>query len=174
MAANQLIGTILTIGATQDLTSKSGNSFKLRDLTIMVRRFDPNTGEPVSDSENTPQLTFMGDRCAELDNFQPGQVVVVSFDVQGRKYTDQAGITKIINDIRPFKIEPYQPRTFAAPQSTSPQTVSPAQPAASPTPAPSPAPQPGVPAPGYHQPRQQPAYPQQGYDQPQSGYKPPF
>ncbi len=167
MAANQLIGTILTIGATQDLTSKSGNSFKLRDLTIMVRRFDPNTGEPVTDSENTPQLTFMGERCAELDNFQPGQVVVVSFDVQGRKYTDQAGITKIINDIRPFKIEPYQPRTFAAPQSTSPQ-------AASPAPAPSPAPQPDTAAPGCQQPRQQPVYPQQGYGQPQGGYKPPF
>lgn len=108
--ANQLIGTILSIGATQDLVSKSGNSFKRRELILMLRRFDPNTGEPITDTENTPQLTFIGDRCADLDSYQPGQVVTISFDIQGRKYTDQSGVSKIINDIRPYKIELYQPR----------------------------------------------------------------
>ena len=67
--ANQLIGTILSIGATQDLVSKTGNSFKRRELILMLRRFDPNTGEPITDTENTPQLTFIGDRCADLDNY---------------------------------------------------------------------------------------------------------
>lgn len=116
MAANQLIGTIQSIGATQELMSKTGNAFKRRELILMLRRFDPNTGEPITDSENTPQLTFIGDRCADLDNYQVGQVVSVSFDIQGRKYTDVSGVTKIINDIRPYKIEPYQPRTNVTPQ----------------------------------------------------------
>lgn len=174
--ANQLVGTILTIGATQDLTSKSGNAFKLRDLVLMLRRFDPNTGEPVTDTENTPQLTFMGDRCAELDNYQPGQVVVVSFDILGRKYTDQSGVTKIINDIRPFRIEPYQPRVYA-PQGQSSNVAAPQSvqnPQVTPAPAPAAAPQ-SAPA-GYPQQSypQQPQTAPQGYGQQGGGYTPPF
>ena len=121
--ANQLIGTILSIGATQNLVSKTGNSFKRRELILILRRFDPNTGEPITDTENTPQLTFIGDRCEDLDSYQPGQVVTISFDIQGRKYTDQSGVSKIINDIRPYKIELYQPRI-----NTGFQTVPPIQP----------------------------------------------
>ena len=175
--ANQLIGTILTIGATQDLTSKNGNAFKRRDLVLMLRRFDPNTGEPMTDTENTPQLTFMGDRCAELDNYQPGQVVAVSFDIQGRKYTDQSGVTKIINDIRPFRIEPYVSRGFV-PQGTS-ATQSAQAPHTAPAQAPAPqaqrAPQtvpPGYPQQPYQQPQPQAA--PQGYGQQGGGYQPPF
>lgn len=177
--ANQLIGTILTIGATQDLTSKNGNAFKRRDLVLMLRRFHPNTGEPMTDMENTPQLTFMGDRCAELDNYQPGQVVVVSFVIQGRKYTDQSGVTKIINDIRPFRIELYQPRTYA-PQSPSSAAAAP-QPAQSPqvssAQAQAPSPQTPQTTPGGYpqQPyQQQPQAAPQGYGQQGGGYNPPF
>lgn len=152
---NQLIGTILSIGATQDLVSKSGNSFKRRELILMLRRFDPNTGEPITDTENTPQLTFIGDRCADLDYYQQGQVVIVSFDIQGRKYTDQSGVSKIINDIRPYKIEPYQSRNIAVSQ-TAPSTPQ------SPVPQSAPA-TPGAPQ-GHQQFQGQPI-PQGGYNQ---------
>lgn len=123
--ANSVIGQILSIGPTLSLVSKSGSPFSKRSLVISLRRFDPNTGEPVNDYENTPELSFMGDRCRELDQFSVGQNVEVFFDLSGRKYVDQSGVEKIINDIRPYKIEAYgrgsshtapQPNQGQAPQ----------------------------------------------------------
>lgn len=121
--ANFIIGQILVIGDTQNLTSQNtGNTFTKRSLIISVRRFDPNTGEPVNDYENTPEFSFIGDRCRDLDQFKVGQNVAVYFDIIGRKYTPQGGTEKIINDIRPYKIELYgraageQPQPAPAPQ----------------------------------------------------------
>lgn len=106
--ANFIIGQILFIGEAQNLTSQNtGNSFTKRSLIISVRRFDPNTGEPVNDYENTPEFSFIGDKCRDLDQFKVGQNVAVYFDIVGRKYTPQGGAEKIINDIRPYKIELY-------------------------------------------------------------------
>lgn len=160
--ANVIVGSILAIGQLQNLTSKSGNAFKRRELTISVRRFDPNTGEPVIDNENTPQFVFMGDRCDDLNRFQPGQMVTISFDVQGRKYVGQDGIEKIITDIRPYKIEPYQPRTYS----------SPAQPSApAPTPQPQVQAQPQTTNPMFHQ-AAKPQATAPGFGG--QGYNPPF
>lgn len=108
--ANQIIGTIASIGQTQNLTSKNGNAFQKRDVVISVRRFDPNTGEPVTDWENTPKLSFIGEKCRDLDRFQVGQVVSISFDLQGRKYENANGVTDIITEARPYKIEHYGQR----------------------------------------------------------------
>ncbi len=106
--ANFITGAIVSISETRNLVSRSGNAYKLRELVISIRKYDPNTGEPVTDKENTPQFVFMGDRCDELDKFQIGQMVNVYFDLQGRIYTDQSGISKIINELRPYKVELYQ------------------------------------------------------------------
>ncbi len=105
--ANSIIGQIISIGQTQNLTTKSGTVFTKRDVVISVRRFDPNTGEPVNDHENTPLFSFMGDRCKDLDQFQVGQNVEIFFDLSGRRYTPEGGTEKIINDVRPYKIELY-------------------------------------------------------------------
>lgn len=107
--ANQIIGTIVYISPLQSLTTKSGTPFTKRDLVISIQKFDPNTGQPYSDQSNTPQITFMGDKCQELDRFQPGQMVCVSFDLSGRQYTGSDNQTKIINDVRGYKIEEYRP-----------------------------------------------------------------
>lgn len=149
--ANSVTGVIVSIGPTLTLTSKkSGNSFNKRDVVLMLRRFDPNTGEPLNDVENTPQFSFMNDACAQLDNYVAGQVVTVSFYIQGTKYTDQSNVTKIINDIRPYKIELYQPKSYVAPQPQAPAPqYSPTGVSASQYPQhTAPAPQPG---PGYGQ-----------------------
>lgn len=117
MAANQIIGQIASIGPVQSLMAKNGNAFQKRDLVVNVRRFDPNTGEPVTDWENTPKLSFMGDKCRDLDRFQVGQMVIISFDLQGRKYTTANGETDIITEARPYKIEAYGQRPYQpAPQ----------------------------------------------------------
>ena len=119
--ANFIIGQILFIGDAQTLTAQNGNSFTKRSLIISVRRFDPNTGEPVNDYENTPEFSFIGDKCRDLDQFKVGQNVAVYFDIVGRKYTPQGGTEKIINDIRPYKIELYG---RAATEQTQPTSAS--------------------------------------------------
>ena len=128
--ANTIIGQIASIGPTQSLVAKnSGNSFQKRDIVINVHRFDPNTGEPVTDWENTPKLSFMGDKCRDLDRFQVGQMVVISFDLQGRKYTNANGETDIITEARPYKIEAYDQR----PSQPASQPMAASAPAQAPT-----------------------------------------
>lgn len=127
--ANTIIGSIASIGPTQSLMAKNGNAFQKRDLVINVRRFDPNTGEPVTDWENTPKLSFMGDKCRDLDRFQVGQMVVISFDLQGRKYTTANGETDIITEARPYKIEAYGQR----PSQPASQPMAASAPAQAPT-----------------------------------------
>lgn len=126
--ANSVIGKIIRIDQTQNLTSKNGTAFTKRDVVISVRRFDPNTGELVNDYENTPLFSFMGDRCKDLDQFQVGQNVEIFFDLSGRRYTPEGGTEKIINDIRPYKIELYGQRQASATpaQQTQPAYVAPA------------------------------------------------
>lgn len=120
--ANTIIGQIASIGPTQSLMAKNGNAFQKRDLVINVRRFDPNTGEPVTDWENTPKLSFIGDKCSDLDRFQVGQMVIISFDLQGRKYTNANNETDIITEARPYKIEAYcQRASQPAPQQITAQ-----------------------------------------------------
>lgn len=122
--ANCIIGQILAIGETQTLMSNNGNSFTKRTLVVSVRRFDPNTGEPVNDYENTPEFSFIGDRCRDLDLFYVGQNVCVYFDLVGRKYTPTSGQEKIINDVRPYKIELYGKAAQTGEQTPAPQTTS--------------------------------------------------
>ncbi len=105
--ANQLIGTIVSIGAPITLATKSGVSFTKRELVLSIQKFDPNTGQPYSDQSNTPQVTFIGNKCADLDAYRLGQLVRVSFDVTGATYVDRNNEQRIINDIRGYKIEPY-------------------------------------------------------------------
>lgn len=149
--ANTIIGQIASIGPTQSLMAKNGNAFQKRDLVINVRRFDPNTGEPVTDWENTPKLSFIGDKCRDLDRFQVGQMVVISFDLQGRKYTTANNETDIITEARPYKIELYGQRPSQS--ATQPMAAS--------------------------APTQAPTYPQQAQTQPQypqqpTGFNNPF
>lgn len=75
--ANQITGKILYIYPTQQIPSKDGSRTILkRGIVVDCTRFDPYTGE--RGFENTPMLEFIGDRCAELDKFQVGQVVTIS------------------------------------------------------------------------------------------------
>lgn len=128
--ANQIIGTIVSIGAPQTLTSNGGVSFTKRDLVVSVQRFDPNTGQPYSDQSNTPQITFMNQKGAELDRFQVGQLVVVYFDLSGRQYIDRDKNVRYINDIRGYRIEPYQAYQHAPQPAPAVNTYpAPAQPA---------------------------------------------
>ena len=88
--------------------------------------YDPYTGER-SEYENVIPLEFSGDKCAELDRFNQGDVVTVSFVLQGRSWTNQDGELKRMASIRCYKID------ARGGVSQSQQTTSVQQPAPQPT-----------------------------------------
>lgn len=117
--ANQLTGKILYIYPPQQIPTKDGSKIIVkRGIVMDCTRFDPYTGE--RGFENTPMLEFIGDRCAELDKFQVGQVVTISFDVQGTRYRNKDGVEQIFTRVQPYRIESRQtaPVQQPAPQPT--------------------------------------------------------
>ena len=112
--ANTLTGKILYIYPTQQLPSKDGSkTIVKRGIVIDCTRFDAYTGE--RGFENTPMLEFIGDRCAELDKFQAGQIVTISFDVQGTRYRNKDGVEQIFTRVQPYRIEPRQTGQTSSP-----------------------------------------------------------
>lgn len=118
--ALKIIGKVFSIGSTQSIPSKNGGQpFTKREIILDATRFDGLTGERGID--NFPAFEFGGERCAELDKFKKGDVVEVSFDLQGSFYTKD-GVEKNITRVRGYKIEPYAVRQKAAPKPAQ-QTV---------------------------------------------------
>ena len=125
--ANQITGRIIEIGQTVQIPSKNGgSSFIKREFILDATTYDPYTGER-SEYENIIPLEFSGDKCAELDRFNQGDVVTVSFVLQGRSWTNQDGEFKRMVSIRCYKIE------ARGGVSQSQQTTSIQQPAPQPT-----------------------------------------
>lgn len=103
--ANQITGKIIEIGQTVQIPSKNGgSSFTKREFILDATTYDPYTGER-SEYENILPLEFSGDKCADLDRFSQGDVVTVSFVLQGRSWTNQDGELKRMASIRCYKIE---------------------------------------------------------------------
>lgn len=125
---NQIIGKILFIYPTDIIRGKDGRDFTKRKIVLDTSRYDSYTGEKF---ENTPMLEFIGDRCSELDNYQIGQIVTISFDVQGTRYRNKDNVEQIFTRVQPYRIEARQTQQPSAPiqQPTS-------QPIAQPTPQP--------------------------------------
>ncbi len=134
--ANQLTGKILYIYPTQQLPSKDGSKIILkRGIVIDCTRFDPYTGER-NGFENTPMLEFIGDRCTELDKYQVGQIVTISFDVQGTRYRNKDGVEQIFTRVQPYRIEPRQTQQATSVQQPAPQPTYQQQPQNFPPPVP--------------------------------------
>ena len=125
--ANQITGRIIEIGQTVQIPSKNGgSSFTKREFILDATTYDPYTGER-SEYENIIPLEFSGDKCTELDRFNQGDIVTVSFVLQGRSWTNQDGELKRMASIRCYKIE------GRGGVSQSPQTAPIQQPAPQPT-----------------------------------------
>lgn len=91
---NQITGRLVYIGQPQEIPSKSGgNPFVKREFILDATTYDPYTGER-SQYENVLPLEVSGDKCAELDQFRTGDVITVSFALQGREWTNQDGQLK--------------------------------------------------------------------------------
>lgn len=108
--ANQIIGRVFQIGDTNEIKSKDGSkTYYKRELVLDATRFDGLTGQRGYD--NYPSIEFSGDNCQLLDQLKIGDVVTVSFDLQGTKY-EKDGQTRFFTSIRGYKVEPkqvYQP-----------------------------------------------------------------
>lgn len=133
--ANQLTGKILYIYPPQQIPTKDGSkTITKRSVVIDCTRFDPYTGE--RQFENTPMLEFIGDRCAELDKYQVGQVVTISFDVQGTRYRNKDGVEQVFTRVQPYRIEPRQTQQATPVQQPTPQPTYQQQPQNFPPPVP--------------------------------------
>jgi hypothetical protein len=101
--ANQITGKIVVIGNTESIPSKDGSkTYNKREIVLDATKFDPYTGE--RGYENYPSFEFGGDKCAELDHFSAGEIVTISFDLQGTKY-EKDGQTRFFTRIRGYKVE---------------------------------------------------------------------
>ena len=137
MARNQVIGRVIAVSPITEVPSKEQGkpAIKKRELYMDCTTYDPYTGER-SQYENKPLLEFGGDKLVDklgALNLEAGDVVAVSFFIQGTPYKDQqTGKTKVFTAIRTTAIEVLRKRgEVAAPQ----------QPAPKPEPQPAPAPQ---------------------------------
>jgi len=134
MAELQLFGKILSLGDKQSIPTKNGGTYEKREVILDCTRYSYTTGEPI---ENFPVLEFGGKSVPALDNFQVGSEVIVSFRVNGVRYTD-----KTTNELRYFtKLEGYKCEPWVRGQ--QPQGAS--APAPQGGQAPAPAPQPTAP-----------------------------
>ena len=121
MAVNTKSGVVLAVGQPQQIESqRSGKTFTKRTLYLDCTPHDGITGER-SQYENKLLFEFMESKAALLDNIKPGQVVTVSFDLQGSEITGQDGQVKHFIHVRPFGIEIRQVQQPQAPQQFAPQ-----------------------------------------------------
>ena len=127
--SNQITGRLAAIGQTVQIPSKTGgNPFLKREFLLDATTHDPYTGER-SQYENIVPLEVSGNKCAELDNFRIGDVITVSFALQGREWTNQDGQVKRMVSIRCYKLEARKPvqQTVQPVQQPTPQPAPPYQ-----------------------------------------------
>ena len=124
--ANTKSGVVLVVGQPHQLKSKEGKVFNKRSLYVDCTTFDPFTGQR-SQYENKILFDFMEGKMSLLDNIQVGQVVTVSFNLQGSEIKEPNGQVKYFVHVRPFKVEVRQAQQPKVPQQYPPQQAAPQQ-----------------------------------------------
>lgn len=120
---NQITGRLVAIGQTQQILSKNGgNPFLKREFILDATTHDPYTGER-SQYENILPLEVSGDKCTELDQFRIGDVITVSFALQGREWTNQDGQVKRMVSIRCYKLDVRRSVYQSAPVLAQPEVI---------------------------------------------------
>lgn len=118
--ANQKAGVVIAVGQPQTITASSGKLYAKRSLYVDCTPHDPITGMR-SDFENKIMFEFIGDKVSLLGNVQPGQVVIITFDIQGSEVKGKDGKVKCFTHVRPYKLEVrqvQQPISQPQPQTT--------------------------------------------------------
>lgn len=116
--ANQISGKVLIINDAISIPTRSGNTFTKRQIVLDASHYDPMTGQKF---ENYPAFDFVGNRVNELDNFKVGDLVTISFALNGRPF-DKDGKTIYFTSVTGYKIEPYQRQNGGNQQPNGSQT----------------------------------------------------
>lgn len=122
--ANSMTGRVHLIMPTETIVSKKDQTktFAKRTIVLDCTRFDPYTGER-DKFENFPSFEFTGDKVDWLNSFNVGDVVTISFDLQGTAYTGADGKEKYFTSIRAYKIEKREKQESAEqPKAELPKT----------------------------------------------------
>ncbi|MEZ5047271.1 MAG: DUF3127 domain-containing protein [Chitinophagaceae bacterium] len=112
MASFEVNGTLKAKYETQVISDK----FQKREFVVVT---DTETQYP---QFITFQLTQ--DRCSQLDNYQDGDVMKISFNLRGREWNGPQGI-KYFNTLEAWRIEKAQTQSTATPQPTASEAQQP-------------------------------------------------
>lgn len=128
--ANQISGKVLILENAVTIPTRTGNTFTKRQIVLDASHYDPMTGQKF---ENYPAFDFIGNRVNDLDSFKEGDLVTISFALNGRPF-EKDGKTIYITSVTGYKIEPYQRQNngYKPSNSTHPTTTPPTNPQAQP------------------------------------------
>jgi len=88
-----------------DLKAKIERIFEAQQVTASFRK-----REFVVEYAENPQypeyikMEMIQDKCEQLDSFKEGQMVNISFNLKGRKWTDPQGVDKYFNTLQAWRI----------------------------------------------------------------------
>lgn len=103
--ANTMTGRVLLIGNVEEIPSKSGGE-PFRKRVVVLNCTHSNYGDVY---ENYPSFEFSGKHVDDPAAFAVGDIVTISFALQGTKYQKSANDpVKYFNTISGYKIEKYQ------------------------------------------------------------------
>lgn len=121
---NKISGKVLIIEDAVTIPTRSGNTFTKRQIVLDSSRYDPVTGQKY---DNFPSFDFVGNKVNELDGFKIGDLVTISFALNGRPF-DKDGKPTYFTSVNGYKIEPYQRPNGSNQQSNGSQTNTPTPP----------------------------------------------
>ena len=90
----EVTGKLHTVYETKHVSDK----FSKREFVVEI-----------ADNPKYPQVVLFqltGDRCAQLDEFAPGDPIVIEFSLRGREWRSPSGEIKYFNSLDVWKIEP--------------------------------------------------------------------
>jgi hypothetical protein len=78
-------------------TQKVGATFQKREFVVLLEE-DPTYPQSI-------KLEFVQDKCTLLDDVKIGQTIDVEFNLRGREWTNQQGVTGYFNTLQAWKID---------------------------------------------------------------------
>lgn len=97
---------MFSVGAIEEIATKTGSTLRKRELVLDCSRFSCNqlTGETTK-YENYPSFEFRNTKVDKLDGLTLGDMVKVSFDINGRFFQRKDGTQGHMNSIDGFNVE---------------------------------------------------------------------
>ena len=115
--ANQISGKVLLIENAVDVQTKNNGIFTKRRIVLNASHYDPMTGQKF---ENYPAFDFVMKNIPKLDSFKEGDMVTISFALNGRPY-DKDGKRDYFTSFVGYDIVPYQRQSRSYQQTNSDQ-----------------------------------------------------